>query len=107
MQCSTKNLRTTAHNSAQLRCFENGNDDFGVEAFWIGDAARVGYFVPLNGPLNGHPPSIYIYISSCFHMAHWVAAENISAKNVVSVRALSRMLTFVAGNICKPPIYES
>ena len=41
------------HNSAQLRCFENGNDDFGVEAFWIGDAARVGYFVPL----NGHPPS--------------------------------------------------
>ena len=45
------------HNSAQLRCFENGNDDFGVEAFWIGDAARVGYFVPLNGPLNGHPPS--------------------------------------------------
>ena len=47
------------HNSAQLRCFENGNDDFGVEAFWIGDAARVGYFVPLNGPLNGHPPSNY------------------------------------------------
>ena len=37
--------------------FENGNDDFGVEAFWIGDAARVGYFVPLNVPLNGHPPS--------------------------------------------------
>ena len=55
-----KNLRTTAHNSAQLRCFENGNDDFGVEAFWIGDAARVGYFVPLNGPLNGHPPSIVL-----------------------------------------------
>ena len=46
-----------AHNSAQLRCLENGNDDFGVEAFWIGDAARVGYFVPLNGSLNGHPPS--------------------------------------------------
>ena len=23
-----------AHYSAQLRCFENGNDDFGVEAFW-------------------------------------------------------------------------
>ena len=66
------------------RCFENGNDGFGVEAFWaihcahwssgfnftgswsalylIGDAARVWYFVPLNGPLNGHPPSIYIYI---------------------------------------------
>ena len=48
------------HNSAQLRCSENGNDDFGVEAFWIGDAARVGYFVPLNGPLNGHLPSLYI-----------------------------------------------
>ena len=51
-------LLKPAHNSAQLRCFENGNDDVGVEAFWIGDAARVGYFVPLNGPLNGHPPSI-------------------------------------------------
>ena len=50
------------HNSAQLRCFENGNDDVGVEAFWIGDAARVGYFVPLNGPLNGYPPSIYTTI---------------------------------------------
>ena len=46
------------HNSARLRCFENGNDDFGVEAFWIEDATRVGYFVPLNGPINGHPPSI-------------------------------------------------
>ena len=53
------------HNSAQLRCFENGNDDFGVEAFWIGDAARVGYFVPLNGPLNGHPPSIYYDSKGC------------------------------------------
>ena len=54
MQCSTKTCAqqcTTA--------FENGNDDFGVEAFWIGNAARVGYFVPLNGPLNGHPPSCY------------------------------------------------
>ena len=51
-----------AHNSAKLRCFENGNDDFGVEAFWIGDAARVGYFVPVNGPLNGHPPSIILSV---------------------------------------------
>ena len=62
--CLVRNKRSTkletAHNSAQLRCFENGNDDFGVEAFWIGDAARVGYFVPLNGPLNGHPPSNYL-----------------------------------------------
>ena len=66
--CLVRNKRSTklgavhvllkpAHNSAQLRCFENGNDDFGREAFWIGDAARVGYFVPLNGPLNGHSPS--------------------------------------------------
>ena len=52
------------HNSAQLRCFENGNDDFGVEAFWIVDAARVGYFVPLNGPLNGHPPSLHYALDS-------------------------------------------
>ena len=56
------------HNSAQLRCFENGNDDFGVEAFWIGDAARVGYFVPLNGSLNGHPPSnvLKLYVLTLF-----------------------------------------
>ena len=54
MQCSTKTC-------AQQRCFENGNDDFGVEAFWIGDEARVGHFVPLNGPLNGHPPSYILY----------------------------------------------
>ena len=64
MQCSTKTCAHTVHNSAQLRCFENGNDDFGIEAFWIGDAARVGYFVPLNGPLNGHPPSSILIMSS-------------------------------------------
>ena len=52
------------HNSAQLRGFENGNDDFGLEAFWIGDAARVGYFVPLNGPLNGHSPSYELSLRS-------------------------------------------
>ena len=23
------------------------------------DFVRVGYFIPLNGPLNGHPPSFY------------------------------------------------
>ena len=23
------------------------------------DCVRVGYFIPLNGPLNGHPPSMY------------------------------------------------
>ena len=87
-------LKRCAHNSAQLRCFENGNDDFGVESFWaigptlrtlvkwfhgskrfnftgswsalylIGDAARVGYFVPFNGPLNGHPLSITLLKSS-------------------------------------------
>ena len=65
------------HNSAQLRCFENGNDDFGVEAFWIGDAARVGYFVPLNGPLNGHPPSInyktYNFKVECFNRSAFLS----------------------------------
>ena len=60
------------HNSAQLRCFENGNDDFGVEAFWIGDAARVGYFVPLNGPLNGHPPSLLLTVGNTFlNLSHF------------------------------------
>ena len=63
------------HNSAQQRCFENGNDDFGVEAFWIGDAARVGYFVPLNGPLNGHPPSCY-YSSTCHERLPPVRSES-------------------------------
>ena len=63
MQCTTKTC-------AQLRCFENGNDDFGVEAFWIGDAARVGYFVPLNGPLNGHPPSILYYSVAHGRLCH-------------------------------------
>ena len=35
--------------------------------YLIGDAAsrhgllRVGYFITLNGPLNGHPPSYYYY----------------------------------------------
>ena len=24
------------------------------------DFVRVGYFIPLNGPLNGHPPSLYL-----------------------------------------------
>ena len=25
------------------------------------DFVRVGYFIPLNGPLNGHPPSYNLY----------------------------------------------
>ena len=58
VQCSTKTC-------AQLRCFENGNDDFGVEAFWRGDAARVGYFVPLNGPfLKTGTRLVFLYIYS-------------------------------------------
>ena len=32
--------------------------------YLIGDAARVGYFVPLNGPLNGHPPSVLLSMDS-------------------------------------------
>ena len=30
------------------------------------DFVRVGYFIPLNGPLNGHPPSI-LYSNKLFH----------------------------------------
>ena len=42
----------------------HGSKRFNFTGSWsalylIGDASRVGYFVPLNGPLNGHPPSIY------------------------------------------------
>ena len=38
--------------------------------YLIGDAAsrrglsRVGYFITINGPLNGHPPSLDLYASS-------------------------------------------
>ena len=28
------------------------------------DVVRVAYFIPLNGPLNGHPPSIVLYTVS-------------------------------------------
>ena len=92
MQCSTKTCAqqcTTVHNSAQLRCFENGNDDFGVEAFWIGDAARVGYFVPLNGPLNGHPPSIDTMLSTFYDM-FWSICE----KCVPTVTSSRRRKTY-------------
>ena len=30
------------------------------------DFVRVGYFIPLNGPLNGHPPSSYCIRHVCF-----------------------------------------
>ena len=75
MQCSTKTC-------AQLRCFENGNDDFGVEAFWIGDAARVGYFVPLNGPLNGHPPSYYYYHQYCVTSTESIIKTELMGKSI-------------------------
>ena len=29
------------------------------------DFVRVGYFIPLNGPLNGHPPSIILCLLKC------------------------------------------
>ena len=83
------------HNSAQLRCFENGNDDFFVEAFWIGDAARVGYFVPLNGPLNGHSPSI-IYMRT-------VLIETFGALVVIVILALiSFQMTVRPTSGCMP-----
>ena len=72
------------HNSAQLRCFENGNDDFGVEAFWIGDAARVGYFVPLNGPLNGHPPSVNYDMQSSDHFPLSICIDTNIVPNYVT-----------------------
>ena len=41
----------------------HGSKRFNFMGSWsaldlIGDAARVGYFVPLNSPLNGHPPNM-------------------------------------------------
>ena len=35
------------------------------------DFVRVGYFIPLNGPLNGHPPSYY-YESVIGIILNWV-----------------------------------
>ena len=29
-----------------------------VEGCGVRGLSRVGYFIPLNGPLNGHPPSM-------------------------------------------------
>ena len=41
------------HNSAQLRCFENGNDVFGVEAFWATHCAHWSSgFMVLNASLS-------------------------------------------------------
>ena len=50
--------------------------------YLIGDAAsrrglsRVGYFITLNGPLNGHPPSTILYNNcrngSCFNVAGYL-----------------------------------
>ena len=79
------------HNSAQLRCFENGNDDFGVDAFWIGDAARVGYFVPLNGPLNGHPPSISYVLHLCNIV--FTIITHVFAINDITVRTNTNCFT--------------
>ena len=79
------------HNSAQLRCFENGNDDFGVEAFWIGDAARVGYFVPLNGPLNGHPPS--------FHYARYISWHLLDMRYLLPPEAKADLLA--GAHVCR------
>ena len=38
-------LRTTMVDFIEHRC--------------VVDFERVGYFIPLNGPLNGHPPSLH------------------------------------------------
>ena len=82
------------HNSAQLRCFENGNDDFGVEAFWIGDAARAGYFVPLNGPLNGHP-LVYIALDSLYGCESWLMTKQ-SEQSIEEVEMfLRRIMTCI------------
>ena len=51
------------------------------------------------GALCYHPMINSTRANSLFHTAHNVAAENISAKKVVSIRVLSRMSIFVAGNI--------
>ena len=37
------------------------------------DFVRVGYFIPLNGPLNGHPPSLY-YMYLYYHY-HYVGVR--------------------------------
>ena len=68
----------------------HGSKRFNFTGSWsalylIGDAARVGYFVPLNGPLNGHPPS-YEYVTSS-----WDPALNYVA-NCASIIYFQRLL---------------
>ena len=48
------------------------------------DFVRVGYFIPLNGPLNGHPPSVYCehaclaqLIHQIYPATHFVNLQNI------------------------------
>ena len=38
------------------------------------DFVRVGYFIPLNGPLNGHPPSIIVM--------KWTSTNSVLATSV-------------------------
>ena len=43
------------------------------------DFVRVGYFIPLNGPLNGHPPSFHYdrrYIYTLFEFSVYTTVDN-------------------------------
>ena len=40
------------------------------------DFVRVGYFIPLNGPLNGHPPSDCVREAYAFGSASFLEDEH-------------------------------
>ena len=48
------------------------------------DFVRVGYFIPLNGPLNGHPPRINLN-------------EDMSAADRIHYKSIVTGLSYVAG----------
>ena len=53
----------------------HGSKRFNFTGSWsalIGDAARVGYFVPLNGQINGHPPSFYYLQIPSLSIHEWL-----------------------------------
>ena len=59
------------------------------------DFVRVGYFIPLNGPLNGHPPSIDLYAggdyNTCIHNGEGIAAKYHKGQPLVDLTRLNKI----------------
>ena len=64
----------------------------------VHSAARVGYFVPLNGPLNGHPPSNLLR-SYLANMEQFVELNDTASKTLPIVTGVPQ------GSILGPLLY--